>query len=530
MSASNFVFEGDDLMNKVDLEDDMTDIDIASNGDGEDELMNEVEMQDDSDNEFKLDGYDDLGIEEDSDEDAEVAKGYDDEPDDIITGQKRKRVKHTKRSIWNREVGDMDADNADAENAEAFILKEGNAFVSKPSSRIPGTFGRTGHKKGDTMPAYHKRVTHELDSDDDLMMVMREKGFSDRQIAERLAKDGRIRYDQKSISTRISRIRLAQASNVDFLLQEGYKEWEFEDDCLLMRAADMADIEVSYEMERIRAWRFRKMSEYMRRLNKDALFSATACRERYKALVEGTGRIPTELDDDPDACRMELEAYRESREQARYKEHAIKNAKDALDRKTKNAARIKNAQKAEETAHKRQQLEEAKAHRAMARAAAAQLRFQRAGENALAKAQRNAQVKKQNSTPAKKAKKANNAKGGTFFPGASAPTEDTHRNNKDRPDPRSYLSFPDLRKMCADRGLETKGKSKDGLLNELEDADDEWSFADLQKMCKSKGLDANGDKLQIKYRLALAAAQRFQSYEAGKDAAAEQSEEMDVDE
>jgi hypothetical protein len=61
------------------------------------------------------------------------------------------------------------------------------------------------------------------------MMAMREKGFSDRQIADRLAKEGRVRYDQKSISTRIMRIRLAQAGNVDFLLKEGYKEWEFED-------------------------------------------------------------------------------------------------------------------------------------------------------------------------------------------------------------------------------------------------------------------------------------------------------------
>ena len=68
-----------------------------------------------------------------------------------------------------------------------------------------------------------------LDSDDELMLDMREKGYSDRQIAEKLAKDGRVRYDQKSISTRIMRIRLAQAENFDFLLQEGYKEWECED-------------------------------------------------------------------------------------------------------------------------------------------------------------------------------------------------------------------------------------------------------------------------------------------------------------
>ena len=60
-------------------------------------------------------------------------------------------------------------------------------------------------------------------------MKMREKGYSDRQIADKLAKDGRVRYDPKSISTRIMRIKLAQAINVDEQLKEGYKEWEFED-------------------------------------------------------------------------------------------------------------------------------------------------------------------------------------------------------------------------------------------------------------------------------------------------------------
>jgi hypothetical protein len=112
---------------------------------------------------------------------------------------------------------------------EAFILDEDNDFLNKQSSRVPGTFGRRNRRKGESLPAYHKRVSHELDSDDEMMMMMREKGFSDRQIADKLAKDGRVRYDQKSISTRIMRIRLAQADNVDFLLSEGYKEWEYDD-------------------------------------------------------------------------------------------------------------------------------------------------------------------------------------------------------------------------------------------------------------------------------------------------------------
>ncbi len=72
-------------------------------------------------------------------------------------------------------------------------------------------------------------MSHELDSDDELILSLRERGHSDKQIADKLATDGRVRYDAKSISTRIMRIRLAQAERVEFLIREGYREWEFED-------------------------------------------------------------------------------------------------------------------------------------------------------------------------------------------------------------------------------------------------------------------------------------------------------------
>jgi hypothetical protein len=162
------------------------------------------------------------------DKDDENAQGYDREYEDNIIGQKRKRIKAGVPAT-NTRAFQRSAMRTQADNAKAFILEEDDALTSRPSSRVPGTFGRWNRKNGETLPAYHKRVSHELDSDDELMMEMREKGFSDRQIADKLAKDGRVRYDQKSISTRIMRIRLAQADNVDFLLREGYKEWEFDD-------------------------------------------------------------------------------------------------------------------------------------------------------------------------------------------------------------------------------------------------------------------------------------------------------------
>jgi len=385
-------------------------------------------------------------------------------------------------------------------------------------------------------------------------MQMRENGFSDRQIADKLAKDGRIRYDQKSISTRIMRIRLAQADNVDFLLKEGYKEWEIDDvrstesylihptltnipqDKALIQAYALADIEVNYEMERVRAWRFRKVSEYMRRLNGDSLFSATACRERYNALVSGNARIPIEEDDDPDTRRSEMEAYRTSREQIRIKEKAEKEAKEADEEKAKQAAKSSNAQKAEELANLRAIKEAEKAERAMARAASAQMRANRAIENSLAKTQRNSDLKKRKQA-AEETKNLATATTKTTLtnkpvafnlPAAKDATEDT-------PDPRSYLSVDDLVHMCEDRGLDLpRQKNMETLVEALRDADDEFSQKDLQKMCRAKKLNANVSKLTMKYQLALSAAQSCASFQARAVAAAggKEGEEMvdaDVD-
>ena len=112
-----------------------------------------------------------------------------------------------------------------------------------------------------------------------------------------------------------------------------------------------------YEIERIRAWRFRKVSEYMRRLNKSALFSENACRERYKSLIEGTARIPSSLDDDLAARLLELEAFRLSREQAREKEQEEKRTKEALEQQAKQDMQSIKAQKAEEAARKQAEKE-----------------------------------------------------------------------------------------------------------------------------------------------------------------------------
>lgn len=282
----------------------------------------------------------------------------------------------------------------------------------------------------------------------------------------------------------------------------------------LVEAYALADIEISYEIERIRAWRFRKVSEYMRRLHKDSLFSANACRVRYGQLTSGKARIPCAVDDDPEARREGREAFCMSREAAREKEAAEKETQEALEKRIKDAVKIKHAQRAEEIASKRAAEETEKAQRAMQRAAQAQLRQQKAAENQKAKTQRNAQIKNA-AVPAKK-------RGNKPRTDVDAPTQFSPqtKDDSDTVDPRSYLSMADLATLCANRGLPTAG-TKRQLVESLADADMEWTHDQLRKMCKAKGLNAGGSKVVMRYQLALKAAQMCPSFEAGMKAAEE---------
>jgi flagellar biosynthesis GTPase FlhF len=368
------------------------------------------------------------------------------------------------------------------------------------------------------MAAYNRKVTVTPDSIDALMLEMREKGFSDQQISGKLAKDCGVVYNVKSISTRIMRIRLAQTENTDFLLKEGSKEWQFEDvftvsgrklktgtnserqDTTLLQAYALADIEVNYEIERTRAWRFRKVSEYMRRLNKDALFSANACRERYNALIEGKARIPSEVDDDPEARRAEMAARRRECEKARLEEETEKEAQAALKKKRKQEAAAQSAQKAEELANKRMAKEADKAERVKQKAEKAQERAQRALEIQQKQQANSSRVKGQTAVATDSATSQK-----TVAP-TKKPTVPFSRNT---PDPRSSLSLPDLRNLCVARGLKVNGKTEEMLLSDIQDAEHKWKLYKLKEMCSSKGLPTSGTKALLRHRLALSSVNEF---------------------
>lgn len=245
-----------------------------------------------------------------------------------------------------------------------------------------------------------------------------------------------------------------------------------------MRAYDLADIDIRYEMERLRAWRFRKVAEYMRRIDKNTLFSANACRDRYSALMQGTAMIPTDVDDDPDATRLKREKYRQEREKVRAAEQATKAQKEAEEQRVKDEARLRSVRKAAETAAKRNAIAQEKAERAITRAAKASMRAKESAEHNMKKAQRHAMVEsKRLADQAAKAKKEFERKRlkALSRSGVKDVTEST-------PDPRAGLSLADLQKLCRDRMIAVGDDGKAEMVRQLRDADKKLKVSELRDL------------------------------------------------
>jgi hypothetical protein len=205
MSDEEFVFNGGENEDDIGVDDSFI-------VDGEEDSNN------DQDGDHQLNGFEDLYVHGDApDQDEDHPQGP--------TAKPARPAFHQR----SNKAAERSALRSKFEEADALIIHEDGETLTAAPNRVPGTWGRRNREKGSTLPAYHKKVSYELDSDDELMMEMREQGYTDRQIADKLANDNRVRYDSKSIATRVGRIRAAQVEHVDYLLKEGYKEWRLKD-------------------------------------------------------------------------------------------------------------------------------------------------------------------------------------------------------------------------------------------------------------------------------------------------------------
>lgn len=74
-------------------------------------------------------------------------------------------------------------------------------------------------------PAVAKKVTADLDSDDEMIVRMKEARYLEKDIAQALISQGRTAYNPKTIGTRWRRIKAALQKRQDDLLDADLTDW-----------------------------------------------------------------------------------------------------------------------------------------------------------------------------------------------------------------------------------------------------------------------------------------------------------------
>ena len=70
-----------------------------------------------------------------------------------------------------------------------------------------------------------KKVVWDLDSDDEIIVKMKQERYTDKEVVERLIKEGRTKYHHKTISSRWVRLKRVLAAREDELLDAQLTDW-----------------------------------------------------------------------------------------------------------------------------------------------------------------------------------------------------------------------------------------------------------------------------------------------------------------
>ncbi|KAI4125634.1 MAG: hypothetical protein LQ347_005306, partial [Umbilicaria vellea] len=204
-----------------------------------------------------------------------------------------------------------DGSQADDESDNQVKTHRANKNTRSPASPLRDV--KRIRVEGGRAPA-PRRILADLDSDDELIVKMKEEKFTDKQIAARLREEGRVNYHYKTIGSRWARIKRALEKKNDQDLDDQLTDWHEGDDYVLLQAVTAADREV-YRLKQAaqdKKWKF--VSLRMKDMKPSTNYSKSACRSRFEALENDTATIPPELDDDLEHRAVQHEAAKKRAE------------------------------------------------------------------------------------------------------------------------------------------------------------------------------------------------------------------------
>ncbi|KAF4552243.1 Hypothetical protein D9617_10g072240 [Elsinoe fawcettii] len=156
-----------------------------------------------------------------------------------------------------------------------------------------------------------RRITVQLDPEDQLIWNLKAANYSDTIIANRLAESGFTKYKPPSIASRYRRIVQKLQEKTDELLEADLTDWHEGEDDILQQAYARAEARIEAEIQASRNNLFHYTSLGINNKIDTPRYSAQACKNRLESLKNGTARPPPELSDNPEAYAQELIARKE---------------------------------------------------------------------------------------------------------------------------------------------------------------------------------------------------------------------------
>ncbi|RMZ86363.1 hypothetical protein DV736_g6413, partial [Chaetothyriales sp. CBS 134916] len=153
------------------------------------------------------------------------------------------------------------------------------------------------NKGGDGRPAMSRRVTADLDSDDDIIVRMKNAKYHEKDIAKRLADEGRMKVMQ---------------GRQDELLDANLTDWNEGNDDVLKVAIKKADEVVERAIQEAQDRKWRVVADNMKVMKPVTNFSKNACEKRFLALEAGTAKpTPESIPNPSPAVQARINARRE---------------------------------------------------------------------------------------------------------------------------------------------------------------------------------------------------------------------------
>lgn len=354
--------------------------------------------------------------------------------------------------------------------------------------------------------ALQRPITADLDSTDELIVSLKEKGYSNDAVCAQLVREGRINYDKKTVGSRYLRLKNAILDREEARLDGELTDWHDGEDEALLKADQLALAEIHDTIARTRSKRWHLVAKNVQKiLKKEAKYSPSACQKRFVALQHGTASIPPELDDDP-TRRFEEKAARvlAALHDQKLKDASEKQAKEAK-RLVSDNLKLQKALEKKERADKRAKDAEEKARIAIEQAAKRAQSAQELEDARKTQADQIHALRTGRPKPAPIARPAAVVTLNTSSDLSSpAPNKGKAKANEG---PRAHLQLKELKELCSQRGL-TQSGTKTSLIERLRFDDSTIPVSQLKTLLQKHGVSTEGTHNELQERLAQADANK----------------------